>query len=86
MQKKKSIPLILALVTALASGSYAISLDFSNTLNQVISGDTTISGDTFIGSLIDEEKVAEAGLDIICKLDNVPTGYEATCDEWNKNN
>jgi len=84
MDKKKSVGVLMILATAIAGGSYAISLDFSNTMNQ-ISGDT-ISGDTFIGGLLDEKKIAEAGLDIVCNLANIPEGYEETCKEWNSDN
>ncbi len=81
MDKKKSAGIsILALATALGAGSYA--LDFSQTS---ISGDT-ISGDTFIGGLLDEKKIAEAGLDIVCNLENIPSDMTETCKEWNRDN
>ncbi len=72
----------MLLATAIAGGSYAISLDFSET---TISGDT-ISGDTFIGGLFDEKKIAEAGLDIVCNLENIPKDMIQTCEEWNRDN
>ncbi len=82
MQKKKSAGVLMLLATAIAGGSYAISLDFSETN---ISGDT-ISGDTFIGGLLDEKAIAEAGLDIVCNLENIPNDMIQTCEEWNRDN
>ncbi len=82
MDKKKSVGVLMLLATAIAGGSYAISLDFSNTM---ISGDT-ISGDTFFGGLLDEKAIAEAGLDIVCNLENIPKDMKQTCEEWNENN
>jgi len=54
MEKKKQLGVVGALLLAIAGGSYAISLDFSQTTSIVGDTITTVTGDTINNFLADE--------------------------------
>lgn len=76
--KKVGIPLaILTVIAGIAGGSYAITIDQST--NTTIGDITTNIINQAMQDKDIQEVVREYGLDTICNLDPIPTGFFAIC-------
>ena len=72
MDKKAKVGIPLALIAAIAGGSYAFTFDFSQTTETNISGDTNINIET------EGEDYCELAR-LACEEDLIPEQYEAVC-------
>jgi hypothetical protein len=68
----------IAIATAVAGGSWALNLDFSQDNDTTIIDDhsTNIGGDTIIGDVRDEAILA-----VVCLADPIPEEYVKACQE-----
>jgi len=80
MDKKKSLGIVGALLLAIAGGSYAISLDFSQTTSIVGDTITTVTGDT-INNFLANEGITLDDLRSLCASQQMEIfkDYEKEC-------
>lgn len=70
MEKKKSLGIVGALLLAIAGGSYAITLDFSQTTSIVGDTITTVTGDT-INNFLSDKGITLDDLRALCESEQM---------------